>query len=160
MRHKTKKQKYSMKGCSNLGGGSALKGAYNQNPYIPYRGPSGLYPGWLNSGFNQHKGMKRKTRQVRRKKSRRRTQRRRHGGMKSVANAAKCCAKHILQASVDIGKSTAQDEFRQRGPLHQIENRSKLANQSPKSLDFSMLTNENRNSNSPFYLQKDMYKNF
>lgn len=58
MRHKTRKQKYSMKGCSNLGGGSSLKGAYNQNPYFPYKGASGPYPGWLNSGFNMHGGKK------------------------------------------------------------------------------------------------------
>jgi len=58
MRHKTRKQKYSMKGCSNLGGGSSLKGAYNQNPYYPYKGASGPFPGWLNSGFNMHGGKK------------------------------------------------------------------------------------------------------
>lgn len=51
---RTKKMKYSMKGCSRScgvkGGGG---GAYNQNPVYMYNGPKGPFPGWLNSSMQR-----------------------------------------------------------------------------------------------------------
>ncbi len=56
MRQKTQKLRFNMKGCSKKGGSSKYNGTYNQNPIYPYSGVKGPYPGWLNTGMNQHGG--------------------------------------------------------------------------------------------------------